>query len=314
MNWVPLAGQWNTDGDPLRYLGPSEPQAPFGLNLSDGAFKDGSAGVDIAFPDSLDGDSAARIVLAYDARTGEYISLGVGGYQRAVVLSRFRSGVGWTGEAVAGDWRNLRPGQRYHVEAAVRGQAVALSVDGVRVLDHRLPEPLTGTQAGLYAFGVHPVDFYGFRVGQARRPQGFVVMEFSGRYDSLYREVLVPVAEQEGVELRRADEITGPGIILQDIVKDIGEATLVVAEATPPNPNVFYELGYAHALNKPTNLLVSRSDADRLPVDIAGFRCIFYEDSIGGRSRVEREFRKHLRAILGESGSFNHHSGSAAHV
>jgi nucleoside 2-deoxyribosyltransferase len=95
------------------------------------------------------------------------------------------------------------------------------------------------------------------------------------------------------------DELAGPGIIFEDIKRPIAEAKIVVAEITAPNQNVFYELGYAHALNKPTILLAQRGK--ELPFDIRSYRVIFYDDSIGGKPALERNLQKHLEAILRES-------------
>jgi nucleoside 2-deoxyribosyltransferase len=93
----------------------------------------------------------------------------------------------------------------------------------------------------------------------------------------------------------RIDEKTGPGVIFQDMQREIAQADVVFAEITHSNPNVFYELGYAHALGKPTILLAQRG-VD-LPFDIGSFRVVFYDDSIGGKSRVEEDLSKHLEAI-----------------
>jgi nucleoside 2-deoxyribosyltransferase len=73
---------------------------------------------------------------------------------------------------------------------------------------------------------------------------------------------------------------------------------MIIAEITPPNQNVFYELGYVHALRKPTILLADRDK--QLPFDISGYRCLFYENTIGGKAKVEEGLRKHLDAILGK--------------
>lgn len=59
---------------------------------------------------------------------------------------------------------------------------------------------------------------------------------------------------------------------------------------------MFYELGYAHALKKPTILLAQRGI--QLPFDIRSYRVVFYNDSIGGKPQVEQELRKHLEAVL----------------
>ena len=71
-----------------------------------------------------------------------------------------------------------------------------------------------------------------------------------------------------------------------------------MAEITPPNQNVFYELGYAHALAKPTILLAERGK--QLPFDISGYRVLFYDNTIGGKNQVEDGLKKHLTAILRE--------------
>ena len=104
-------------------------------------------------------------------------------------------------------------------------------------------------------------------------------------------------AEAAGFEVFRIDEKAGPGVIFQDIQREIEQAEIVVAEITPTNPNVFYELGYAHALGKPTILLAQRGA--ELPFDIRSFRVVFYNDTIGGKTEVERNLRNHLEAISG---------------
>jgi nucleoside 2-deoxyribosyltransferase len=74
---------------------------------------------------------------------------------------------------------------------------------------------------------------------------------------------------------------------------------VIVAEVTPANTNVFYELGYAHAIQKPTILLAEKptDPAKHLPFDISGFRVIFYDNTIKGKRSVEASLREHLQNI-----------------
>ena len=60
-------------------------------------------------------------------------------------------------------------------------------------------------------------------------------------------------------EAYRADDVFRPGPILQDIISGLVESDVIIAEITPTNANVFYELGYAHARNTPTVLLARRN-------------------------------------------------------
>ena len=130
-------------------------------------------------------------------------------------------------------------------------------VDDVPVIERVLPQPLTGSQLGLYAWGKAQIDFNDLAVNSAK-PQVFVAMQFGAPFDTLYQEVIHPRADALGLNVVRIDEVAGAGIVFEDIKRQIAEAKVVIAEITAPNQNVFYELGYAHALNKPTILLAQR--------------------------------------------------------
>jgi len=121
-------------------------------------------------------------------------------------------------------------------------------------------------------------------------------MQFGVPYDTLYQEVIQPVSRKAGFRVLRGDDVFRPGVILQDIIHSIVESDVIVADITPTNPNVFYELGYAHALQKPTILLANRQ-LEKLPFDISGYRVIFYDDTIGGKREIENTLEKHLESI-----------------
>jgi nucleoside 2-deoxyribosyltransferase len=54
---------------------------------------------------------------------------------------------------------------------------------------------------------------------------------------------------------KRADSLFGPGNIINEIWALVRDAKVLVAELTDKSPNVFYELGLAHALGKPVVML-----------------------------------------------------------
>jgi Nucleoside 2-deoxyribosyltransferase len=140
------------------------------------------------------------------------------------------------------------------------------------------------------------IEFTDFNA-KAVRGDAFVVMQFSG-FEELYSDVIAPLTMEFGLRPYRADQVYGPGSIMEDIIKGIETSQIVIAEITPSNENVFYEVGYAHALKKPTILLAEKNK--KLPFDLSGFRCLFYDNSIGGKRKVEEGLRKHLDAILTE--------------
>lgn len=72
----------------------------------------------------------------------------------------------------------------------------------------------------------------------------------------------------------RADEITAPGRITDQIVAGIAEADVIVADISGVNPNVMWELGFAHALGKPVVIL--NQDIDACPFDLHDYRQTVY--------------------------------------
>lgn len=129
------------------------------------------------------------------------------------------------------------------------------------------------------------------------KPRAFVVMQFSDPYDQVYSDVIRRVCEEFGLEAVRADEIYGPGLIISDVVDQIQRAQVIIADISPANPNVYFEVGYALALRKQIILLAKKGTP--LPFGVSAFRVFFYEDSIGGKAKVEEGLARHLRAILG---------------
>ena len=216
---------------------------------------------------------------------------------KRTAIWEFVPAFGWVNRKGAGLIPNLRYDKLYQLEVVQKGQRISLIVDGVPVLEHVLPSPPPGNQLGLYAMSKSPVLFQDFSV-QRRARNAFVAMQFGEPYDTLYRTVIRPKAQALGFDVNRIDEVNRPGIIFQDIQKKIEDAKVVIAEITAPNRNVYYEVGYAHALNKPTILLAQRGRD--LPFDIRSYRVIFYDDSIGGKPLVERTLREHLDSILQE--------------
>jgi SIR2-like domain len=102
----------------------------------------------------------------------------------------------------------------------------------------------------------------------------FVMMPLSQRFDEVYRLLIAPVALNNGLTVLRADEMAGPGFIMEQIRTAVQQSRLCIADLTGSNPNVLYEVGYAQAAGKPLVLLAE--EASSLPFDIAHQRLILY--------------------------------------
>jgi len=109
---------------------------------------------------------------------------------------------------------------------------------------------------------------------QVKKPSAFVIQAFdNAKFDRRYQETIRPGIVKGGAEPQRADEILGLQPIIQKIEQAIKAADICIAEVSLDNPNVWLELGYALALDRPTIILCDRSHRDRLPCNDPVISC-----------------------------------------
>ena len=104
--------------------------------------------------------------------------------------------------------------------------------------------------------------------------------------------------ERAGFEVIRLESMFRPGSPLTaSMTEAIAAANLVVADLSRQNPNVYYELGFAHGLRKPTILVTSSEGAANVASDLQGFLYLAYD-----RSNLTRFVEEVRRAALVSSG------------
>ena len=93
-----------------------------------------------------------------------------------------------------------------------------------------------------------------------------------------------------GAYCERVDEQIYNESILERVYNQISKADIIVADMTGRNPNVFYEVGYAHALNKQVILLTQKKKD--IPFDLQHYPHIIYEKRI---AYLKDELEKRVR-------------------
>jgi hypothetical protein len=131
-------------------------------------------------------------------------------------------------------------------------------------------------------------------IGKERRVREFldtcfVMMPFGSWFDRYYQEVYVPAIKDAGLEPIRADELFSTGSVVEQIWEQIGKARVLLADLTNKNPNVFYELGLAHAASKP--VVFTAATVEDVPFDLRHLRVIVYETR-------EPEWASKLRRLI----------------
>ncbi len=232
-NWAPILGQWEINETSQIFQGGGQYFAagrqPFsmGLAVSSAAMQSGKCRVKMRFSGPFgENEQAGGIVLGYRSPEQHYVFAELGAAHSAYSIGEYVSGFGWRPVTFTGQLENLRADRDYVLEIDLSGQELRVLVDSVPVIQHLLAHPLEGRQIGLIAAGNREVAFSEFTYTRDL-PRAFVVMQFAEPYDTFYREVIEKEAKAAGYEVRRIDEKAGPGVIFQDIQREIEQAEIV---------------------------------------------------------------------------------------
>ena len=114
--------------------------------------------------------------------------------------------------------------------------------------------------------------------------------------DHNYEFVIKPVVRQFQFDIQRVDEISHTGTITEEILEAVRKSRFVVADLTDERPNCYYEVGYAHALGKPVNIMAKRGTKRHF--DISTYKWSFWDDY----SDLKPTFEKGLLAVLRDLG------------
>tara|TARA_R110000850_G_scaffold17029_4_gene52715 strand:+ start:10464 stop:11522 length:1059 start_codon:yes stop_codon:yes gene_type:complete len=165
----------------------------------------------------------------------------------------------------------------------------AADVAGIELLDIEelratAPEPTeSGTEFSEAADASHM---------SAQAHKIFVIMPFKDEFVDFYMLGVREVANEFGYVCERVDEIEFNGSIRQQIIMSLRTADIVVAELSEQNANVYYELGWADALEKPT-ILCTR-DINSAPFDIRDLNHIVY----GSVFELRDQLRQRIKSIV----------------
>lgn len=298
----PAEGNIRFHGQSVSWTDPKEPTvtrndgAATGVLLTDQTFSDGRISCRIKFA-SIGLRVQAGFVVWSDPTTSATINalLSKGDHGGPMFVIRSWDGTKYTDLGMSGDGNLLSADTWYEVEVHVDGSTITMSVNGIQVLKAVHPSGLRQSAPGIFAFSHTDIEFADFQIAP-REPKAFVVMQFTAPYNELWKSVVEPVCKSKKIDAKRADDDFGPGMIIADVVQAIRESSVVIAEITPTNANVYYEVGYAHALGKPTILIAEKGT--KLPFDISGFRVLMYENSIDGKAKFEEGLIKHLDSVF----------------
>jgi hypothetical protein len=131
------------------------------------------------------------------------------------------------------------------------------------------------------------------------KPHVFVAMPFAESMDDVFHYGIQGAVNTAGFLCERADLSTFTGDVMSWVRQRISSATLLVADLSAANPNVYLEVGYAWGCRVPTILLAK--DASDLKFDVRGQRCIVYKSI----KHLEDSLRQELQGLSSRESAIN---------
>lgn len=125
-----------------------------------------------------------------------------------------------------------------------------------------------------------------------------VFMPFTEELAPVFEDHVKAVAGKLGKSVARADDYFTNDQIVNQIWTALVGSRLVIADCTGRNPNVFYEIGLAHAVGKPT-ILITQS-GDDIPFDLRHRRFVPYELTPRGMRHFEEVLAQTITTVLAE--------------
>lgn len=136
----------------------------------------------------------------------------------------------------------------------------------------------------------------------------FVIQPFNEKFNTRYRDVFQPAITSAGLQPYRVDEDFGVVAPINSIQEEIRNSSICLADITLDNPNVWYELGYAHAIGKDVVMLCgSEREGDKFPFDVRHLTINRYDlSSLPSYDKLKDLISNRLTALLKKQNNVKH--------
>lgn len=104
----------------------------------------------------------------------------------------------------------------------------------------------------------------------------FIVMPFRPELNFLYLYLQNYLESKHGLHVERGDHRISTKPLIEKVRDQILAAEIIIGDIPGKNPNVFYELGLAHAYGKPV-ILITQDPPLEAPVDVRHLEYVVYD-------------------------------------
>lgn len=122
----------------------------------------------------------------------------------------------------------------------------------------------------------------------------------------LLRDAMKTACKEFGVRLVLPEEITTRPMPIAELIyseiaeliySEIARSDLLIADVSRPNPNIFYEIGFGHALGKPVIFLV-QEEIREIPFNLKGYPYLRYTMTSKGLIEFQHTFHRLLEDFI----------------
>ena len=125
------------------------------------------------------------------------------------------------------------------------------------------------------------------------------------RSDTVFKHIITPACECNDLKPVRIDLVSHYNDIVTDIKKYLKESPVAIADLTGWNPNVFFEIGYRVALDKP--IISIKNKGEKIPFDIITKNTLEYDiNDINIFNNCRDRLSMIIKACLSDIDSDNH--------
>lgn len=112
----------------------------------------------------------------------------------------------------------------------------------------------------------------------------------------IFSNVFKPAIEGAGLDYECRRSVATRGNIVKQIINELNDSWVVLADLTDNNPNVFYELGVRHSLQQRTILVAQRRV--QIPFDLRSYANHVYDwKTVRGRNRFAKQIKELLTEV-----------------
>ena len=137
----------------------------------------------------------------------------------------------------------------------------------------------------------------------------FVIMQIGNiEVDSVFNEVISPSIQENGFEPIRIDKHNQGGLLHNEILSNIEESQIIIADLTNERPNCYLEIGYTLGIGKQKNLiLMAKEDhnpdspnhkkgGSKVHFDLTGYDILFWDptDFLEAKELLSKKIKRRL--------------------